>query len=161
MRAVLEHRTDRDTSDWLPVVFVDAIGVGASCFDALAHAARAAETPLLSAFAVDVKAAPTARGPAGNPLFERLRDQLWFAAVDWLKAGLVLPQNERLAAELVGASWMPTPRGAQKVASKPELRQVLGRSPDRADAVLLSLLEPPAPASARSAGMTDAAQWWG
>jgi hypothetical protein len=73
-----------------------------------------------------------------------LRDQLWFAARGWLKEGGALPTDPKLAAELVAPRFSFDERGRRKVEPKDITRQTLKRSPDRADAVTLSIWEPSA-----------------
>jgi hypothetical protein len=52
-------------------------------------------------------------------------------------AGVALPPDQALAADLAAARWKFTARGIQ-VELKDEIRKRLGRSPDRGDAVIMA-----------------------
>jgi phage terminase large subunit len=70
------------------------------------------------------------------------RDLLYANAQKWIATG-ALPEDLELEAELHAASWQPSPLGDLHTATnKKELRKMLGRSPDKGDAVLLSLYTP-------------------
>jgi len=107
---------------------VDVIGVGASAYDSLAPAPDATVYP--------VNVSERAAYPDKYP---NLRSQLWFEVREWLRAGGSLPDDERLAAELVAPVYVVTPRGQSQVSSKDEIKKLLKRSPDRADAVCLAV----------------------
>lgn len=74
--------------------------------------------------------------------FPLLRDQLWFGCRKWLKDGGALPADKKLAQELTVPTFAFTDRQQRKVESKDLMRKKLKRSPDRADAVCLSVYEP-------------------
>lgn len=114
-----------------PVVNVDVIGVGASAFDVLARSDEVA------ANAVNVAEKATAEG------YHSLRDQLWGATRDWLKAGGAIPDDARLQAELVSPVYAFDAQGRMQVESKQAMKKRLQRSPDRADALALSIYQPP------------------
>ncbi|EYF00197.1 hypothetical protein [Chondromyces apiculatus] len=88
---------------------------------------------------IPVNVAERSRLPGEFPL---LRDQLWFALRDWLKDGGAIPEDAKLAAELVAPRFEFDLRQRRKVESKDELRKRLKRSPDRADALALCAWEP-------------------
>jgi hypothetical protein len=88
---------------------------------------------------IPVNVSERARLPGEFPL---LRDQLWFALRDWLKEGGAIPEDAKLAAELVAPRFEFDNRQRRKVESKDELRKRLKRSPDRADALVLCAWEP-------------------
>jgi hypothetical protein len=90
---------------------------------------------------VGVNVSERATLPNEYPL---LRDQLWFAMRAWLKEGGALPTDAKLAAELTAPRFSFDERQRRKVESKDQLRKVLKRSPDRADAVALAIWEPSA-----------------
>lgn len=76
--------------------------------------------------------------------FSRLRDQLWFAARDFLRQGGAIPDDPALVGELIGPTYKFDIRGRIKVESKDEMKARLEnhRSPDRADALALAIYQP-------------------
>jgi phage terminase large subunit len=113
-----------------PLVKVDVIGVGASCFDVLSRSDE------VEAVAVNVSEKATAEG------YHALRDQLWGAMRDFLKNGGAIPDDARLQAELVAPEYAFDAQGRMVVESKEKMKKRLGRSPDRADALALAIHEP-------------------
>lgn len=80
--------------------------------------------------------------------WDRQRDALWGNLAKWLRPverngiGGAIPEDSRLAAELHAPMWIAGPKGRVKITGKKELRKILGRSPDRADAVALAVWDP-------------------
>lgn len=113
-------------------VAVDGIGVGASVVDALRshEATRRGELAIVD---VDVSF-ESDDGDHSN-----LRSQLWFGVAEWLKAGGAIPDDERLTSELLAPTYTFDSRSRKKVASKAEMKLLLKRSPDRADALALAV----------------------
>lgn len=74
--------------------------------------------------------------------YRYLRDQLWFGAREWLAEGGALPPDTKLPAELAAPGYEHDLHGRLMVEPKDKLRRKLGRSTDRADAVLLAVYEP-------------------
>lgn len=78
-------------------------------------------------------------------VWDRQRDALWGNLAQWLRPveeggeGGAIPEDSKLAAELHCPAWIPGPMGRVKVTAKKEMRKILGRSPDRADAVALAV----------------------
>jgi len=118
-------------------VNIDAIGVGSSPVDFLRHHSTK-DQPEIELNAVNV--ATSARDPQKYVL---LRDEIWFALSDWLKAGGVTPPDAKLEAELVAPTYKFDPRLRLKVESKDDIKKRLKRSPDRADALGLAVFAPP------------------
>jgi hypothetical protein len=121
-RHVKQERTQR--------LFVDTIGVGAGMTALLSGCG-------VAAVGVKTSERATAKTEAGE--FGRLRDQLWWNVREWLRSdpGAMLPPDERLLEELA----LPTyeiREGKIKVMSKDEMKELLGRSPDRADSLCLT-----------------------
>lgn len=116
----------------VPTVNVDAIGVGASVFDALKRDAS-------------VKAAAVNTGSASKrpDEFANLRAELHFAGRAWVAEGGALPDDAKLQAEAVAPKYKTDARGRVLVESKDDIRKRLGRSPDACDAWLLSLYAAP------------------
>ncbi|NBC17176.1 MAG: hypothetical protein GVY18_07655 [Bacteroidetes bacterium] len=113
-----------------PVVKVDVIGIGAGVADVLRHEPDIA--------VVDVNVAEVSTDTERWP---RLRDELWFGLSNFLSEGGALPDDEMLAGELGAPTYKPDVRGRMVVEPKEVTKKTLGRSPDRADGVALSLYD--------------------
>lgn len=113
-------------------VCVDGVGVGASVVDALRHHDAVAEGVL---YVVDVQAG----AGADDEHHANLRTQLWFGLRAWLAEGGTLPEDDELDSEILAHTYSFNPKGQKQVVSKKVIRAVLGRSPDRADALALAL----------------------
>ena len=110
---------------------MDVIGVGASAFDVLVRSSE------VRAVAVNVSEKATTEG------YHALRDQLWGAVRDFLRGDGAIPDDARLQAELLAPEYAFDAQGRMKVESKEAMKKRLGRSPDRADAVALTIYQPP------------------
>lgn len=84
----------------------------------------------------------------GNPLDETQYynrvTEMYFRCLHWLKAGGVLPEDHQLKAELAAVCYeMANRKGYDVRKRKPKelIREKLGRSPDKADAVVLTFAE--------------------
>lgn len=130
------RRLRRDSAE-RPRVKVDVIGVGASCYDALARCRDEVD-----AVAVNVSEKPTGEGAAGEQ-FANLRAQIAFATRDWLRAGGVFQRDKKLEAELLAPRFRLDPRGRYQVESKDDIKKRLKHSPDRGDALGLAVYSPP------------------
>lgn len=75
----------------------------------------------------------------GSPEFDSIRDGLWGQTAEWLMAGGALFPDVKLAQELEAPSFEPDKFERYVATPKKLLRKMLGRSPDRADAVCLSI----------------------
>ncbi len=108
-------------------ILVDAIGIGAGVADRLRELG-------LPARGINV-----AEIPAARERYVRLRDELWFAARDWLAArDCRLPQDEALIGELTGPCYSVDSSGRMRVEGKDEMKRRGIASPDRADAFCLT-----------------------
>jgi hypothetical protein len=114
-------------------VNVDATGVGAGVAP---HMQKAG----CSAMGVKVASKPTERTELGE--FYILRDQLWWAAREWLRVdtGSMLPPDEALVEELSVPTY-EIQNGKIRVMTKDVMKELLKRSPDRADALCLTFFE--------------------
>jgi phage terminase large subunit len=73
------------------------------------------------------------------------RDELWGNLAAWIRDGGAILEDDKLTQELHEPEWLTPPDGGkQYVTKKDDLRVKLGRSPDRADALSLSVWEPAA-----------------
>lgn len=117
---------------------VDAIGVGAG----VAPTMRRKD---VRAVGVKVSESPTREVEQGDDSdakvkFRDLRDQLWWEMREWLRTdmGSMLPPDEFLMEELMAPTYANTKWGLQ-VTQKPILKKdILKRSPDRAEALMLT-----------------------
>lgn len=138
LQVIKIHRTSE--LELPPVVVIDRDGpIGSEIYGLL----RAyAEGHAGSFVVVGVRGSEWAK--RDRDIYERVRDTVWANAAAWFKSGGAIPEDARLAKELHAPSWFQ-PQGSAKLkaTSKKELRKMLdGRSPDRADAVCLSVWEP-------------------
>lgn len=74
-------------------------------------------------------------------VYDTVRDELAASLEQAMLAGLAIPTDPKLAAELHALEWKQQVNGRLKVTPKDVLRKVLKRSPDRADAVQLACWE--------------------
>lgn len=113
---------------------VDATGIGAGV-------APCMKTGGCRANAVKVASSPTDKSELGE--FKNLRSQLWWACREWLRTdpGAMLPPGEALLEELACPTY-EVKNGKLEVMQKQTMRDLLKRSPDRADALCLTFYQP-------------------
>jgi hypothetical protein len=73
--------------------------------------------------------------------YDRRREELFANLAKWLGTGAIL-RDVKQEVELNAPDWVVDVSGRLKLTSKKELREKLGRSPDRADALAMSVWEP-------------------
>ena len=116
-------------------ICVDAIGIGAGVADAL----RAQGLP--------VKDVNVAERPASQAKFNKLRDELWWAAREWFEdRRCQIPPDEDLITELAAVTYDHTASDRIRIESKKDMKKRLGYSPDKADAFILTFAAPDTPA---------------
>ena len=117
-------------------IHVDAIGYGASCFDCLR------EQVGKLAVAVNVAAASEEFDATRKYRLTNLRAAMYWRLREALDPdggdGLMLPPDPELLADLTAARFEVRASGIA-VEAKEKIKERLGRSPDRADAVALAL----------------------
>ena len=129
---------DRAVSEYearlLSRVNVDATGVGAGVAPQMKRGGCNA-TP------VKVASSPTETTELGE--FQILRDQLWWACREWLRTdtGAMLPPDEQLIEELQTPTY-EVQNGKIRVMKKITMRELLKRSPDKADSLCLTFYQP-------------------
>lgn len=118
---------------------IDIIGVGSSPYDSIKRA---------NAQVWGVNVAEAARGMdrTGTLSFMNLRTELWWRMREALDpvndTGIALPPDQMLLAELCAPRWSLSGKTV-KVESREEIVKRVGRSPDRATAVVLALIDLP------------------
>lgn len=123
-------------------VQVDVIGVGASAYDCLRRYIGN------DAVAMNASEASCARDRSGQLSFYNQRAEWWWRLREALDPeqgeGLVLPQDRELLADLVAPRFRLTVRGIL-LESKEQIRQRIGRSPDKGDSFVLAhaITQPP------------------
>lgn len=112
--------------------FVDATGgYGVGVIDALRQTNR---TPIEVYFS----------GKATDPRYFNKRSEMWFEMAKWIKSGGALPNDPELAEELAAATY--TFQGDKfRLCDKDDIKELIGRSPDKADALALTFAFPVAP----------------
>jgi phage terminase large subunit len=109
-------------------ILVDSIGLGAGVCDRLRELG-------LPARGVNV-----AESPSLGATYANLRAELWFRLKAWLEArDCRIPKDEALFAELTAPRYAFTSSGKMKVEAKDDLKRRGLPSPDRADALCLTL----------------------
>jgi hypothetical protein len=116
-----EHKAD--------ACFVDATGgYGVGVVDALRQVGR---DPIEVYFS----------GKAVDPRYFNKRSEMWFEMAKWVKAGGSLPDDKELAEELCAATY--TFQGDKfRLCDKDDIKDQIGRSPDKADALALTFAHP-------------------
>ena len=128
-RAISEYKGRK-----VSMVNADATGVGAGLAPHMQRSGCHAQP-------VKVASSPTEKTELGE--FQILRDQLWWACREWLRTdtGAMLPPDELLLEELSTPTYEVV-NGKVRVMKKETMRELLKRSPDRADALCLTFYQP-------------------
>ena len=120
-------------------IHIDVIGVGASPYDFLRNARQ-------QVIGVNVAEKSLATDRSGKLKFANMRSELWWKFREWLdpsnNTGAMLPDESELLVELAAPKWKL--RGPIiEVESREQIVERIGRSPDRASAYILGLIETP------------------
>jgi hypothetical protein len=110
-------------------VFVDATGgYGVGVVDALRQVGR---DPVEVYFS----------GKPNDQRYFNKRSEMWFEMAKWVKAGGSLPDDKELIEELLAATY--TFQGDKfRLCDKDDIKEQIGRSPDKADALALTFASP-------------------
>ncbi|WP_052409534.1 DEAD/DEAH box helicase family protein [Paraburkholderia oxyphila] len=119
---------DKCTFEQRPVeILVDVIGVGGGVVD------RGREMGL------PIRGINVSESPAMGDKYVNLRAELWFKAKEWFEErGCKLPDDKALKSELAGVRYTYQSSGKIKIESKDEMKRRGVRSPDLADAFILT-----------------------
>ena len=112
-------------------IFVDGIGIGAGVFDTLKRNRGA--TRVINAHAGKMSEQPDIYFNKRTEMYVRLRD--------WLRDGGALPDDEQLKEELLAVEYVFTNAGKMQLISKALIKELIGRSPDKADAVAFNFYQ--------------------
>jgi hypothetical protein len=112
-------------------IAVDGTGVGAGI------APKMSRDFQCDSYSVKMNSKPMFEVEEGE--FTHMRDQLWWMAREWLRhnPNAMLPPDDKLIEELVTPNYAVV-NGKIKIMKKDEMRELLGRSPDRAEALILT-----------------------
>ncbi len=97
----------------------------------------------IHAFPVKASASPSNIIKTELGEFRMLRDQLWWAMREWLRADptAMLPPDPYLIEELRTPTYLVSPiTGKLEITHKDVLRDLLRRSPDRSDALAMTFM---------------------
>lgn len=81
-------------------------------------------------------------GESADPGCLNKRAEMWRAARDWLKEGGAIPKDQALYDDLIAPETVARLDGKIQLESKADLKKRIGRSPDRADSLVLSFAFP-------------------
>jgi len=120
-------------------VYVDTIGLGAGVYDLLKRRFPAIMYP------VDVarraSTTPKSHGRSDKMKFGRLRDELyWRLRLAFTEGTLSIPKDKDLIAELQSIREEDTEDGRLKIESKVKMKRKGGRSPNIADALMITMM---------------------
>ena len=115
-------------------IIVDAIGIGASAYDHLVGA-------IVNATAHVGSERATRRDRSGRLTFMNKRSEAYWRLREALDpataANVCLPDDDGLLEEMLSVTWSLSARGIQVIPKK-DLAAILGRSPDKVDAVVMA-----------------------
>jgi hypothetical protein len=125
---LLREYEDADDEDKPSEILIDSIGLGAGVLDRCRELA-------LPVRGVNVGESPATEGGK----YARLRDELWWRTREWFASREVsMPDDARLIGELTSVQYKFTSAGKLEVESKDSLRKRGLKSPDVADALVLT-----------------------
>jgi len=108
-------------------IYIDSIGIGAGLVDRLIELG-------LPAVGIAVSESPSLREK-----FMRLRDELFWNAREWFEGrDVAIPSDEAFISEITAVRYKYQSSGKLKIESKDEMKKRGQRSPDVADAFVLS-----------------------
>lgn len=116
------------------LIAVDVIGIGSGIVDRLNELRGNEENCSWKVLAIN------SAGKSNNPKYYNLRSEMWFIARDLIAAKQVsIPDDNFLKEELSASKFKFNSNGTIQVESKEKIKERLGRSPDRADALVYGL----------------------
>jgi hypothetical protein len=121
------------------MAFIDGTGVGAGIGPFMARDGRKDNVRVVS---IKASSKPMAFIKSEYGEFRILRDQLWWAVREWLRTdpNAMLPPDPLLVEELTIPTYRISLTGNIEIMNKDVMRELLKRSPDRADALCLTFV---------------------
>lgn len=107
-------------------IVVDTIGVGAGVYDQL--------KPIVKSRLIDGN---VGLQPDDTNTYLNKRAEAYFKLADSIKRGASIPNDDELIEELLSIEYQFTESGKIKIKAKEQIKEDLGRSPDKADALML------------------------
>lgn len=126
-RGVKEYNLTYDKPDYINV---DTNGLGVGVFDRYNQLK-------LNGIAQDCNS----NYKATNPAYLNKRTEMYHNLADAIKKGAYTPYDEQLEEELLAVTYQITDNGKIKLCPKDEIKDIIGRSPDKSDSVALSYYE--------------------
>jgi len=124
---IYEYETSLEKPNY---AFFDTIGVGAGVYDRVCQLG-------LKNIVIEANAS----SKSSNDTYFNKRTQMYFNLLEAVKKGFFTPYDKDLEEELLALTYSITPNGILKLNSKDSIKELLGRSPDKADALALSFFE--------------------
>lgn len=112
----------------IPRVKIDVIGVGSGVYD-----------QLKSRTDMDVVAINSSETANSPEEYVNRRTEMYFVLRDWMSSGAAIPEDSKLEGELAAPLYDFDGKARYRMESKDEIKARLKRSPDRADALALSV----------------------
>lgn len=111
------------------MICVDSIGLGGPVADRLAEQG-------LPVMCINVS-----ESHSSNDRYLRMRDEMWERARDWFyKRDCKIVKDEAFMGEISLVKWKPTSNGKMKVVTKAEMKEDMGKSPDRSEAFCFTFM---------------------
>lgn len=130
-------RNNRRDTDGAIEVKIDEIGLGSSPIDALNNMTRTRQLGIV------VKPLHVQSPAADSDNYADVGSEMSFSLAEWLKAGgTIPPSDETLKEELANTTYELDNKGRNKVADKKKIKKILGRSPDRRNALEMAVYTP-------------------
>ena len=129
-------RVVHEIQQWKPKrVNVDVIGVGGGVVDRLEEVDNGKYADIV--YGVNVGMPPN-----DEERYLNVRAEGWYIIKDWLKAGGKIWKDRAIIGELCSVKYKYSSTGKLQLEAKEKTKERLGRSPDKADALMLALVEP-------------------
>jgi phage terminase large subunit len=136
----LADQLARSIEKWNPdMVNIDAGVNGIAVYDILRH----------RAFGKILRAVNFGGIPMDDVRYLNKRVEMWNTAADWVKGGGCLPKDPMLGEELCDPVYFHNHKQQMCLEEKKDIKARIGRSPDRADAFVLTFATPVRPGVAK------------
>jgi len=122
-----------------PVLNIDRLGVAGKLVGDVFETYRFAHPARFTLWFIRESDNPKRQGA----IYNKHRDELYGNLADYLRDGGGLPEDAALEEELDVMEFMPNTKGRSVLTPKTQIRKLLGRSPDRADATALVCWQAP------------------